>query len=236
MPFRREAPSIRPNRHESSNAPDMNRSRPLDALVLRTHDVGEADRFCIFLTAEEGKVAARAAGARRPTSRIGAALVPFSEVRILLKESSAGNIVASAQRTEEGFTLGLSAFGQASEGAELLLRLLQDEESVPGVFPLTISFLRACAFGLHDAYPRFGLRLLHLLGLLPAAENARRLHPLTREDATYLSLVTGKSGDALWTAEEPLGPRLTSLLSLLLGDHLSSPLKATGVSDRLRRL
>ncbi len=213
----------------------MARSRSLDAVVLRTHDVGEADRFCILLTAEEGKVAARAPGVRRLTSRMGAALVPFAEVRVLLKESSAGDIVASAQRIEDGPPLGLSAFAQASEGAELLLRLLQDGEPAAGVFPHALSFLRACALGLPDAYPRFALRLLHLLGLLPTAEHARRLQSLTRDDELVLTLATGKSGDALWTDSVPVSARLTSLLTLLLGDHLSSPLKATGVSDRLRR-
>jgi recombinational DNA repair protein (RecF pathway) len=211
----------------------MSRTRSLNAVVLRTHDVGEADRFCIFLTAEEGKIAARAAGVRKLTSRMGASLVPFAEVRVMLRESSSGNYVSSAQRIEDGGVLSLSGFGQASEGVELLLRLLQDGEAVPGVFPLTLEFFSACRLDVADAFPRFALRLLHLLGHLPA-EESNLLKSLTPEDRTLLRLVIAKDATGLWTDATAISPRIRSLLAVLLADHLSAPLKAGVVGRSLQ--
>ena len=48
-----------------------------DAVVLRTHKLGEADRIITLLTKHHGQVRAVAKGVRRTTSRFGARLEPF---------------------------------------------------------------------------------------------------------------------------------------------------------------
>ncbi len=48
-----------------------------EAVVLRTHPLGEADRIITLLTRERGKVRAVAKGVRRTRSRFGARLEPF---------------------------------------------------------------------------------------------------------------------------------------------------------------
>ncbi len=210
----------------------MSRSRSLSALILRAYDVGEADRFCILLTREEGRITARAPGVRRITSRMGASLTPFSEVKVQIRESSAGNIIAGAQRVEDSEMLALSAFADASEGIELLLRLLQDGEPVEEVFTLTMEFLSACRLSVPQSPVRFGFKLLSLLGLLPAAEHSRRLQALSEEDELFLRALRDDNASILWHPE-PLSPRLISLFRILVHDHLTTPLKAPGVSAQL---
>ena len=48
-----------------------------EAIVLRTHDLGEADRIVEALTPEQGIVRAVAKGVRKPSSRFGSAVEPF---------------------------------------------------------------------------------------------------------------------------------------------------------------
>ena len=43
-----------------------------EAIVLRTHKLGEADRIITLLTAEHGQVRAVAKGVRKTTSKFGA--------------------------------------------------------------------------------------------------------------------------------------------------------------------
>lgn len=51
-----------------------------EAIVLRTHKLGEADRIITLLCRQQGKVRAVAKGVRRTSSKFGARLEPFSHV------------------------------------------------------------------------------------------------------------------------------------------------------------
>ena len=55
-----------------------------EAVVLRQHKLGEADRIITLLTAEHGLVRAVAKGVRRTRSKFGARLEPFAHVDIHL--------------------------------------------------------------------------------------------------------------------------------------------------------
>lgn len=57
-----------------------------EAVVLRTHQLGEADRIITFLTRRHGKVRAVAKGIRKATSRFGGRLEPYCLVDIQFAE------------------------------------------------------------------------------------------------------------------------------------------------------
>jgi len=57
-----------------------------EAVVLRTHKLGEADRIVVLLTAGRGKVRAVAKGVRKTKSRIGGRLEPPGRVSLILYE------------------------------------------------------------------------------------------------------------------------------------------------------
>ena len=57
-----------------------------EAIVLRTHKLGEADRIITLLTREHGRVRAVAKGVRRTTSKFGSRLEPFTHVDVQLAE------------------------------------------------------------------------------------------------------------------------------------------------------
>ena len=53
-----------------------------EAFVLRTYTLQEADKICVLLTRESGKVRGVAQGARRLKSKFGSSLEPFTEVLV----------------------------------------------------------------------------------------------------------------------------------------------------------
>ncbi len=55
-----------------------------EAIVLRTHKLGEADRIVTLLTRSYGQVRAVAKGVRRTSSKFGARLEPFSVIDVQL--------------------------------------------------------------------------------------------------------------------------------------------------------
>ena len=64
-----------------------------EAVVLRTHKLGEADRIITLLTRHHGRVRAVAKGVRRTSSRFGSRLEPFMVVDVQLWEGRSLDIV-----------------------------------------------------------------------------------------------------------------------------------------------
>src|SRR3989338_8561949 len=99
----------------------MPHSRLYDAIVLRSIDVGEADRFLILLTRQLGRVAALAAGARRPTSKL-LGILPGRRLQVELIERPGSFLVTSLAPVEAGFDgRNVVAFSRLQQGMELLL-------------------------------------------------------------------------------------------------------------------
>ena len=67
-----------------------------EAIVLRSMDLGEADRVLTVLTPRLGKLRVIAKGVRRPKSRIGGGLQPFSDVQLVLAVGRTWDVVTTA--------------------------------------------------------------------------------------------------------------------------------------------
>ncbi len=68
-----------------------------EAVVLRTHKLGEADRIITLLTRQHGRVRAVAKGVRRTTSRWGSRLEPFTHVDLQLAEGRNLDTITQAE-------------------------------------------------------------------------------------------------------------------------------------------
>lgn len=68
-----------------------------EAVVLRTHKLGEADRIITLLTRDHGRVRAVAKGVRRTSSRWGSRLEPFSHVDLQLAEGRNLDVITQAE-------------------------------------------------------------------------------------------------------------------------------------------
>ena len=67
------------------------------AVVLRTHKLGEADRIVSMLSREHGKIRAVARGVRRTSSKFGARLDPFNLVDLQLVQGRNLDVVAQVE-------------------------------------------------------------------------------------------------------------------------------------------
>ena len=163
----------------------MPSSEQLEAIILKTYDVGEADRFCILFTRERGRLAVRARGVRKPKSRMGAMLLALRPVSLEVKPFGEIFLVSSAVRLSSlgDDVASHTAFSIASQAAELLLALLQNDAPIPRLFDVLKELLESCSV------PRsphlsvaFTVRVLHILGLLPEAGNTSIFHDLSAEE------------------------------------------------------
>ena len=100
-----------------------------EAVVLRTHRLGEADRIIVSLTRSHGQVRAVARGVRRTTSRFGARLEPFSLVDVQLRAGRSLDVVAQVETIEpfgRDLARDYSVFTCASTMVETAERLTRD--------------------------------------------------------------------------------------------------------------
>ena len=68
-----------------------------EAIVLRTHKLGEADRIITLLTRHHGRVRAVARGVRRTSSRWGSRLEPFTHVDLMIADGRTLDVITQAE-------------------------------------------------------------------------------------------------------------------------------------------
>jgi DNA repair protein RecO (recombination protein O) len=141
-------------------------------IVLRTHKLGETDRIVHVLTQGRGKVRAVAKGVRRPGSRFGGRLEPYSLVDLQVYEGRNLDVINQAELiapfAQVRSDFALSACGSTMvEGAD---RVAQEDERSTPLFLLLLDGLRA----LSTAPPRpsmvldaYLLRLASVAGYHP---------------------------------------------------------------------
>ncbi|MEJ7832749.1 MAG: DNA repair protein RecO [Nocardioides sp.] len=149
-----------------------------EAVVLRTHKLGEADRIITLLTRSNGRVRAVAKGVRRTTSKFGSRLEPFTHVDLQLAVGRNLDVITQAE-TRSAFSAELGYdYARYTAGTAMLetASMLVPEEKEPALqhFLLLVGGLRAMTGGEHrpgqvlDAYL---LRSLSVAGYAPSFDH-----------------------------------------------------------------
>ena len=144
-----------------------------EAIVLRTMDLGEADRVLTVLTPRLGKLRVIAKGVRRPRSRIGGGLQPFSDVQLVLAVGRTFDVVTSSSLEDPhlGLRNDLHSTAAAWYVVELVDRFCEGAADSHEAFRLLAQALSALDAG--DAVSRevvarwFELALLDAMGFRP---------------------------------------------------------------------
>jgi DNA repair protein RecO (recombination protein O) len=152
-----------------------------EAVVLRTHKLGEADRIITLLTRHHGRVRAVAKGVRKTTSRWGSRLEPFTHVDLQLAVGRSLDIVTQAEMIEP-FASGLGGdYARYTAGTVMLETAdrLVTEEGQPAVqqFLLLVGGLRAMAGGekgANQVLDSYLLRSLAVAGYAPSFSHCAR--------------------------------------------------------------
>ena len=197
-----------------------------EAIVLRTHKLGEADRIITLLTRERGKVRAVAKGVRRTRSKFGSRLEPFSRVDLLIHEGKNLDIITQAE--------SLSSYGQdlaadytlwtaGQTMLETAERMAAEESvSVEAQYLLLVGGLRTLVTAEHDSplvLNSYLLRAMSLAGYAPSLDSCVTCGDIG--DQPFFHVATGGALCADHRVPGSVAPKAESwalLRALLQGD------------------
>jgi DNA repair protein RecO (recombination protein O) len=150
-----------------------------EAVIIRTHKLGEADRIVTMLSRYHGLIRAVAKGVRRTTSKFGSRLEPFMVVDIQLHE---GRNLDTVNQVETLNAYGgqiiedYPAYTSATVMVETAEKLAGGETS-PQQYLLLVGGLRALANKDHDSgliLDSYLLRALSVAGWAPNFSDCAR--------------------------------------------------------------
>jgi DNA repair protein RecO (recombination protein O) len=144
-----------------------------EAVILRTHKLGEADRIVTMLSRRHGKIRAVAKGVRRTSSKFGSRLEPFMVADVQLYQGRSLDIVQQAESLGAygaDIVAHYDRFTSASAMVETADRL-SDAEATPEQYLLLVGGLRALSRGEHaprSILDSYLLRVMALSGWAPS--------------------------------------------------------------------
>jgi len=201
-----------------------------EAVVLRTHKLGEADRIVTLLTRQHGKVRAVAKGVRRTGSKFGARLEPFMVADVQLYEGRSLDIITQAESLASYgalITADYDSYTVASVMVETADKLTETEGSLQQ-YILLVGALRSLSRREHGpalTLDSYLLRAVSMAGWAPSFEDCARCGALGQHTTRgYHGAIVVQLGGVVCDACAPPGsPRVERgtielLSSLLTGD------------------
>lgn len=165
-----------------------------EAVIIRRSDFGEADRLLTLIT-PAGKRRVIAKGARKTTSRLAGHIELFTHTMLLLAVGRTLDIVTQSTilHSFDGMRADLERISAAYYAAELIDRLLEEEDENRPAFDLLVSTLAALDSTRNiDLVLRFyELRLLGFLGYRPQLFHCANCQEALTEDTRQFSTAAG---------------------------------------------
>jgi DNA repair protein RecO (recombination protein O) len=193
-----------------------------EAVVLRTHKLGEADRIVTMLTRQHGKVRAVAKGVRRTASKFGSRLEPFMVADVQLYEGRSLDIITQAESIGAyGASIAddYASYTAANAMVEAADKLTEAEGSLQQ-YLLLVGALRSLSRREHGAsltLDSYLLRALSMGGWAPSFMDCARCGA----PGPHLSIVVQLGGVVCDDCAPQGAPRLDAETVDLLGALLS---------------
>lgn len=195
-----------------------------EAVVLRTHKLGEADRIVTMLSKRHGKIRAVAKGVRRTASKFGARLEPFMVADVQLYEGRSLDIVTQAESLGSygaAISADYASYTAANAMVETVDRLTDDDGN-PQQYLLLVGALRSLSRLEHPAgltLDSFLLRSLAIAGWAPSFDTCA-VTGVAGDHTAFVAQLGGVVSDAVAPPGSPRLDRETIALmaALLQGD------------------
>jgi len=166
-----------------------------EAVILRRHDLGEADKLLTIYTPAFGKMRVLAKGVRKPTSRKAGHVELFTHSRLLIAKGKSLDIVTQAETINAFLPIRvqLALTSYAYYLAELVDRFTEEGEENRRLFDLLVSALSR----LGDTKDKdlllhyFELRLLDYVGYRPQLQQCVRCAQPLAAGTTLFNLEEG---------------------------------------------
>jgi DNA repair protein RecO (recombination protein O) len=150
------------------------RAYKTDAFVLRGRNLGEADKIFTLFTRVRGKIDAVAKGVRRIKSQNAGRLEFLTEAALLMHAGRSLDVITGATilRSEWEGIVQPATFAAANVVAELVDAFCEPDFAQAEIYELLRGVVHALATAERpsDLLPRFELRLLDVLGVLPSLD------------------------------------------------------------------
>jgi DNA repair protein RecO (recombination protein O) len=193
-----------------------------EAIVLRTHKLGEVDRILTLLTRNHGQVRAVAKGVRKTSSRFGARLEPFMVVDLQLYQGRTLDTVSQAEQLANygaAIVSDYSHFTIASAIVEAAERLTREVSSESHYLLLlgALRSLSASSRPSNQILDSYLLRALALSGWVPDLEICHNCGQLAENFSVHTGAVSCASCQlpgAVRLGEQGLG----LMRALIMGD------------------
>ncbi|MET0724755.1 MAG: DNA repair protein RecO [Leifsonia sp.] len=189
-----------------------------EAVVLRTHKLGEADRIVTMLTRQHGKVRAVAKGVRRTASKFGARLEPFMVADVQLWEGRTLDVITQAESLGSYGAIiadDYASYTAASVMVETADRVTESEASLQQ-YLLLVGALRSLSRREHGpslTLDSYLLRALSVAGWAPTFSDCARCGTV----GPHHSVVVQLGGVVCDDCAPPGAPRIDSATIDLLG-------------------
>ncbi|HUJ41236.1 MAG TPA: DNA repair protein RecO [Candidatus Acidoferrales bacterium] len=212
-----------------------------EAIVLRTYALGDADRLVSLLTRDHGRLRGVAQGARRTKSRFGAALEPFTYLRVWFYERETRDLVRIRQceilesflDLQQDYRSGLAL----ALAAEITDAVLPEREPQDAAFRLLLHVLRglrqSCRPELALGY--FLVWTIRLAGWLPDLDHPR-MAALSRDSlAAARRILAAPLGDLAADANSPrVTPEFEAYFLDMLEHHMERRLASRRLYEETR--
>lgn len=166
-----------------------------EAIVLKTHDLGEADRILTILTRHFGKVRVIAKGIRRPTSRLAGHAEPLAHATFQIARGRELDVLTGAESrgAYRAVREDLGRVAAAWYVAELTDRFTADRSPAAPIFDLLETALRYLEAGSPPALVCrwFDLHLLDRSGFRPELARCLRCETVPGETENAWSAAEG---------------------------------------------
>ena len=154
------------------------RAYKTDAFVLRGRNLGEADKIFTLFTRARGKIDAVAKGVRRIKSQNAGRLEFLTEAALTMHAGRSLDVItgASILHSEWEGIVEPSTFATANVVAELIDAFCEPDLAQTEIYDLLRGVVHALVSAQRpsELLPRFELRLLDVLGILPSLEGCVR--------------------------------------------------------------
>lgn len=208
-----------------------------EAVVLRTHKLGEADRIVTLLSRKHGKIRAVAKGVRRTASRFGSRLEPFMVADLQLYKGRSLDIIQQAESIGAygaDIVDDYPRFTAATAMVEAADRLTDHDAGLQH-YLLLVGALRSLAKAEHSAgltLDSYLLRALSIAGWAPSFVDCAVTGEVGPGHTAFVVQLGGVVSDAVAPPGSPrLDPAtLGTLAALLAGDWPT----AEGADERTR--
>jgi DNA repair protein RecO (recombination protein O) len=173
-----------------------------DGIVLRTQNLGEADRIVTVLTRRCGRIRAVAKGVRRTKSRFGARVEPFTHVDLMLYTGRTFDIITQAESLRSYGDPLVGDYARYTTGVAMLETAERftaiEKEPALRQFLLLVGGLRTLVGREHDArlvLDAYLLRSLAVAGYAPALDEC--------------AICGTRTPQAPAESDDPAGPRVS---------------------------